>query len=46
LAIAVNGAPATSTLTIATASRTAMNSRGIPFDPLAPGGLLLASIGY
>jgi YVTN family beta-propeller protein len=43
--IAINGATATSTLTIATATRTAMNSQGIPFDPLAPGGLLLASIG-
>jgi Bacterial Ig-like domain (group 3)/FG-GAP-like repeat/FG-GAP repeat len=43
--VAVNGSPATSTLTIATAAATAMNSTQIPFNPLAPSGVLVASIG-
>lgn len=41
----VDGAPATSTLTIGTAMRTAMNSHDSPFNPLAPGGVILAAIG-
>jgi len=40
----VNGSPATPTLTIATTMRTAMNSSNRPFDPLMPGGVLLAGI--
>jgi hypothetical protein len=43
--VAVNGSAATSTLTIATAAATAMNSKGKPFDPLAPGGVVFASFG-
>jgi len=43
--VAVNGSAATSTLTIATAAATAMNSTSAPFNPLAPGGVLFASIG-
>jgi len=43
--VTVNGSAATSTLTIATAARMAMNSSGRPVDPLLPGGVLLAGIG-
>lgn len=43
--LVVDGAPATSTLTIGTAMRTAMNSHDRPFNPLAPGGVILAAIG-
>jgi hypothetical protein len=43
--VAVNGGPATSTLTIATAAATAMNSTQMPFNPLAPGSVLVAGIG-
>jgi Bacterial Ig-like domain (group 3)/FG-GAP-like repeat/FG-GAP repeat len=42
--ISVNGGAATSTLTITAASAAAMNSSGQPFEPLAPGGMLLAGI--
>jgi hypothetical protein len=40
--ITSNGSVATSTLTISTTARTAMNSGGASLDPLLPGGLLLA----
>ncbi len=43
--VAVNGSAATSTLTIATAATTAMNSTRSPLIPLAPGGGLFAGIG-
>jgi hypothetical protein len=43
--VTVNGAAATSTLTITTTARTAMNSSSSPFNPLLPGGLLLAGFG-
>jgi MYXO-CTERM domain-containing protein len=42
--VAVNGSAVTSTLTITTTARTAMNSIA-PVSPAAPGGLLLAGLG-
>jgi hypothetical protein len=42
--VTVNGGAATSTLTITTTARTAMNSKGAPFNPLLPGGVVLAGI--
>lgn len=43
--LAVDAAAATSTLTIGTTMRTAMNLHDGPFNPLAPGGVMLAAIG-
>jgi hypothetical protein len=43
--VPVNGSAASSTLTIATVSATAMNYTRQPFNPVAPGGVVLASIG-
>jgi FG-GAP-like repeat/FG-GAP repeat len=43
--VSVNGSLATSTLTINTTMRTAMNSSSGPLNPLVPGGLLLAGFG-
>jgi hypothetical protein len=43
--VSTNGSVATSTLTITTTARTAMNSGSPLFNPLVPGGLLLAGFG-
>jgi hypothetical protein len=43
--VSINGGTATSTLTITTTARTAMGSSGSSFNPLVPGGLLLAGFG-
>jgi hypothetical protein len=45
VSLSTNGSVATSTLTITTTARTAMNSSIPPFNPLVPGGLLLAGFG-
>jgi FG-GAP-like repeat len=42
-AVTLNGGAASSALSISTTARTAMNSRA-PFNPLMPGGLLLAGV--
>jgi FG-GAP-like repeat len=42
--VTVNGAAATSTLTMTTTAATAMSSAARPFDPLLPGGFLLAGL--